>query len=191
MPRWKPDGSERLMQAALELFAEQGYDATTVGQISERAGLTQRTFYNHYPDKREVLFGLSHLFQTEAIAAFRTAGTALSPLEALVRALQAVCESMFQDQQSSVARRLSVIRANPELRERELAKQAALAAALDETLVESGLDSDTAALTVGAALLVQQTAVDLWIRPGKSLSLHECFTSTLQALRTAVAPALS
>ena len=177
------------MQAALELFAEQGYDATSVGQISERAGLTQRTFYNHYPDKREVLFGLSHLFQAEAIAAFRAAADGLPPLDALVGALQVVCESMFQDQRPIVARRLNTIRANPELQERELAKQAALADALGRTLEETGLDPDTAALMVGAALLVQQTAVDLWVRPGEGRTLSEILPHTLQALRRTLAPA--
>ena len=175
------------MKAALELFAEQGYDATSVGQISERAGLTQRTFYNHYPDKREVLFGLSHLFQSEVIDTFRATAEALPSLEVLVRALQAVCESMFQDQQSSVARRLTVIRANPELQERELAKQAALAEALADTLARTGMDPDTAALTAGAALLVQETAVEIWIRPGESRTLQELFPQTLATLRLALA----
>ena len=176
------------MQAALELFAEQGYDATSVGQIAHRAGLTTRTFYNHYPDKREVLFGLSHRFQAEATAAFRDAAGSLPPLEALVHALQVACESMFQDQRHTVARRLSTIRANPELQERELAKQAALADALGETLRESGMDPAAAALTAGAALLVQQTAVDAWVRPGESRTLRELLPQTLQALRLAVTP---
>ena len=171
------------MQAALDLFVEQGYDATSVGQIAQRAGLTQRTFYNHYPDKREVLFGLSHLFQAEAIASFRAAAEAMPPPAALMHALQVVCESMFQDQRPTVARRLSTIRANPELQERELAKQAALAEALGEVLQETGMDPDTAVLTAGAALLVQQTAVDIWIRPGERRTLRELMPQTLQALR--------
>ena len=175
------------MEAALELFAEQGYDATSVGQISARAGLTQRTFYNHYPDKREVLFGLSHLFQDEAIAAFRATTEALPPLDRLVRALQVVCASMFQDHRPTVARRLSVIRANPELQEREHAKQAALAEALADTLEQTGVDPDTAALTAGAALLVQQTAVDIWIRPGESRTLHELLPQTSATLRLVLA----
>src|ERR1039458_8546224 len=56
MARWEPNARERLVRAALDLFTEQGYDATTVNEIADRAGLTKTTFFRHFPDKREVLF---------------------------------------------------------------------------------------------------------------------------------------
>src|SRR5215469_13715779 len=62
MSRWEPNARGRLEQAALELYCERGFDQTTVTEISERAGLTERTFFRYFADKREVLFwGQEHL----------------------------------------------------------------------------------------------------------------------------------
>lgn len=188
MPRWRPDGPGRLAEAALDLFAEQGYEATSVEEIARRAGLTQRTFYNHFPDKREVLFGLSDRFQAEAVAAVRARPDLLPPLDRVVHALQTVCEATFEPLRPTVVRRLGVIRASRELQERELTKQATLVDVLGEVLVDSGVDRDAALLVASAALLVQQAAVDVWARPGERRTLSELMSCSLDALRRATAP---
>ena len=56
MGRWEPDARGRLVKAAMELYGERGFEQTTVAEIAERAGLTERTFFRHFADKREVLF---------------------------------------------------------------------------------------------------------------------------------------
>src|SRR5687767_8342580 len=134
MPRWKPDAPERLQTAALELFDQQGFERTTVAEIVQRAELTQRTFFNHFADKREVLFGMSSQLQREIVGEIEAGDDTLPPLDAVVRALEVVAERMFENRRAVVARRHAVIAANPELLERELGKNAALTEAIADAL---------------------------------------------------------
>ncbi len=186
MPRWEPDGAERLQAAALELFAEQGFEHTTVAEIALRAGLTQRTFFNHFADKREVLFGLSLEFQQEILREIGACRDALPPLDAVVHALQAAAEAMFEERRAAVIRRHRVIDANPELQERELSKRAALTDAIAAALHARGVDPETALLTASAGLLVQQTATRRWTQPAESRPLRELLADALHSLRTTV-----
>ena len=130
MPRWKPDAAERLQLAALELFDEQGFERTTVAEITQRAELTQRTFFNHFADKREVLFGMSSELQQEVVREVAASAGSSPPLDAVLRALEVVADKMFESRRAVVARRHAVIAANPELQERELGKNAALTEAI-------------------------------------------------------------
>ena len=109
MPRWRPDAVERLQTAALELFDEQGFERTTVAEIVQRAGLTQRTFFNHFADKREVLFGLSSELQQEIIREIAASEDTLPPLDAVVRALGVVADKMLEDRRAVVTRRYAVV----------------------------------------------------------------------------------
>ena len=187
MPRWEPDGFERLQAAAFGLFAEQGFERTTVAEIARRAGLTQRTFFNHFADKREVLFGLSAEFQRVVVSEIAACGNQAAPLDAVVRALQAAAVSMFEERRAAVIRRHEIIDANPELQERELSKGAALTDAIAAALRAGGLDSETALLTASAGMLVQQTAMRAWTQPAESRSLEELLLEALRSLRTAIA----
>ncbi len=184
MPRWEPDGVERLQAAAFELFAEQGFERTTVAEIAARAGLTQRTFFNHFADKREVLFGLSSQFQQEVVREITACANDVSPLDAVVRAVRAVSDTMFQDRQAAVTRRHEIIEANPELQERELSKRAALTDAIAAALRSRGVDRETALLTASAGMLVQQTAMVKWMQPTESRPLRKLMSEALQSLRT-------
>ena len=184
MPRWEPDGVGRLQAAAFELFAEQGFERTTVAEIARRAGLTRRTFFNHFADKREVLFGLGSEFQQEVVREIAAGADALPPLDVVVRALQAASEEMFEGRRAAVARRQEIIDANPELQERELGKRAALTDAVAAALRARGLDPETALLAAGAGMLVQQTAVRRWTRPAESRPLRELLPEALRSLRT-------
>lgn len=183
MPRWKPDGYERLQAAAFDLFDEQGFDRTTVAEIAQRAGLTQRTFFNHFADKREVLFGMGSEFQERIVVEIAGCDASVPPLDAVVRALQAADDAMFEGGRTAVARRHDIVDANPELRERELGKQATLTTAVAGALQARGLDPDAAHLAAQAGMLVQEAAIRRWTRPGETRPLRDLLPETLQSLR--------
>src|SRR6202020_3288427 len=139
MARSEPNGSQRLAVAALDLFAERGYENTTVIDIAQRAGLTKSTFFRHFQDKREVLFGNRTMngLLDEAIAA---APATAPPLEAVAYALDAVGREAFTPaRREFVARRRAVIAANPELQEREALKGLALTASMTGALNRRGV----------------------------------------------------
>src|SRR5690349_14651635 len=121
MSRWKPDARGRLEKAALELYNHQGFDATTVAEIAARAGLTERTFYRHFADKREVLFPSDNPLADILAAATATAPVPLPPLEVITHALTEAAP-VFEERGDLARQRQAVITANPELQERELAK---------------------------------------------------------------------
>ena len=160
--RWKANPKERLAYAALDLFAERGYDSTTVADIVERAELTRSTFFRHFEDKREVLFGgqdalLGILLQ--AVAEAPPGATAQQYLELLVGALA----GRFEPAALTVAAtRATVIRAHPELRERDLLKRAQLDVALTAALNARGIDGATARLAATITLWSFDTALDRW-----------------------------
>jgi AcrR family transcriptional regulator len=186
MPRWKPDAVERLHAAALELFDEQGFERTTVAEIAQRAGLTQRTFFNHFTDKREVLFGLSAEIQQAVIREIAAGDDALTPLDAVVRALALAADTLFESRRAAVTRRHAILSANPELQERELSKNAVLTEAIAAVLRARGCDAETAFLTAGAAMLAQQAAFQRWTRPGETRALRDLLSEAVHALRTTV-----
>ena len=191
MPRWEPDGLERLQLAAFELFAEQGFERTTVAEIAQRAGLTQRTFFNHFADKREVLFSLSEEYQQEVVRAIAACPDELPPLDAVVSALQVAAGSMFEHRRAAAKRRYDIIEANPELQERELSKRAALVEAIAGALRARDVDHETAVLTASASMLVQQTAMQRWTRQAESRPLAELLAEALQALRATIGQGVS
>ena len=145
MARWQPNASERLVLAALDLFAERGYENTTVIEIAERAGLTKSTFFRHFPDKREVLFGGDTMagLLVEGIAAAPAGAT---PLEAVAHALDVIGREAFTPERREFgARRRAVIAANPELQEREALKGLGLTASMIDALERRGVPDLTAA----------------------------------------------
>ncbi len=126
--RWKPDARGRLEQAALQLFTERGYDQTTTAEIAERAGLTERTFFRYFADKREVLFGGASALQEVFVSRVAAAPDGTGPIDAVAAGLDAVAE-FLQEIPERARSRQAVIAANQELQERELIKLATLAAA--------------------------------------------------------------
>src|SRR4051794_12746861 len=129
MGRWEPDARGRLAKAALELYSERGYEQTAVAEIARRAGLTERTFFRHYADKREVLFAGSGELQEVFVQAVAGAPEAAAPIDALAVGLDAVSEP-FADRREHAQKRHAVIMTNAELHERELIKLASMSAAL-------------------------------------------------------------
>jgi len=187
MARWQPNAPERLALAALDLFAERGYENTTVAQIAERAGLTKSTFFRHFPDKREVLFGGDTLADLliEGIAA---APVAASPLEAVANALDTVGRDAFtQARREFSARRRAVILANAELQEREALKRLALAASMMDSLRRRGIPDLTSCVAAELGALTLKIAYERWIdvTPGDQFS--NVARRTLSELRAASA----
>jgi AcrR family transcriptional regulator len=162
MGRWEPDALGRLQEAALALYGERGFDNTTVAEIAERAGLTKRTFFRYFTDKREVLFAgskaLEQLFVDEVGAAPELA----APLDAVAFALHSVA-TMFEQRRAFAVRRQQIIAANPELQERELIKLASLAAAVAEALRRRGVGDPAAILTAEAGMTVFRVAFERWV----------------------------
>ena len=163
MARWAPDAAVRLERAAVELFAEQGYDATTVPQITERAGLTTRTFFRHFVDKREVLFLREREFPAVVASVLADAPPSLPPMELVMYGLQTVAEQDLSRWRGDLAVRRSVLRADERLRERELLKSTELAAAIAHALVDHGLDPATASMAARVAALLLDVALDDWL----------------------------
>ncbi|MGZ0237359.1 TetR/AcrR family transcriptional regulator, partial [Streptomyces sp. CPS1] len=162
MGRWEPNGRERLAKAALELYGERGFEQTTVAEIAKRAGLTERTFFRHYADKREVLFAGSGELERRFTEAVADAPLAAAPLDALAAGLDAVCET-FEELREFAGKRHAVISATAELRERELIKLASLAAALADTLRRRGVPEPAASLTAETGVAVFKVAFERWI----------------------------
>jgi len=168
MPRWDPRARDRLRDAALELFVERGYENVTVAQITERAGLTRRTFSRYFADKRDVLFAGSEQLPSALADAVRRADGALTPFEALLAALMDRGQ-VLTGRVQHVAQRRAVIRTRPELQERERTKFAAVAAALAAALQDRGATESGSRMLgqVGAAIF--QTAFERWAdQPGQA-----------------------
>jgi AcrR family transcriptional regulator len=146
----------------VELFAEQGFAATTVPQIAERAGLTTRTFFRHFTDKREVLFSGDEIpeYGTELM---RTAPADLDPLQLVAQRLRIVAETTFDGPRAEVRRVRAIIESDEALRERDLKKRGALAAAVRSGFLERGEDPVTAAIAADLAVSVLHIALERWL----------------------------
>jgi AcrR family transcriptional regulator len=187
MGRWQPDAAGRLQKAAFELYAERGYEETTVAEIAERAGLTERTFFRHFADKREVVFGGSAELQKLVVAAVDAAPSPATPMEAVTAGL-AAAGAMFDAQRRPYSRqRQAVIDANPELQERELAKLASLATGLADALRRRGVQDPAAALTADAGLAVFRVAFEHWVRDDSDRDFAWFVHEGIAELRTVAA----
>jgi len=162
MSRWEPDAKGRLQRAAMELFLERGYAGVTVADITERAGLTKRSFFNHFADKREVLFAGSEAFLRTLTDALAALDPAAEPLEAATAALTQAGLSLTGYGQVAAARR-DLIASSTELQERDLVKMASLTRALQEGLRARGATPTAARFTAEAAITIFNAAYDDWI----------------------------
>ena len=163
MSRWAPDARERLEEAALDLFVENGYEETTVAQIAERAGLNRATFFRHFPDKREILFGGEALLVGLFVGGIRDAAPSAAVPECLQAALAAAGTLMTGDQRRKATQRRRVAAANTEVQERGLLKQRVIAHAMTAALRERGADELTARLGADVALLAFSIALERWL----------------------------
>src|SRR5262249_38985954 len=162
MSRWEPHARGRLEQAALQLFVERGFDQTTVAEIAERAGLTERTFFRYFSDKRVALFWSQERLRDLCVRdlcvrAIEAAPASAAPLDMVAAALEAPVP-VFHERGALAHQRQAVIAATPDLQERELIKLAALAAALADALRRRGVPDPAASLAAEVGLLAFRTA---------------------------------
>ncbi|GIH67049.1 TetR/AcrR family transcriptional regulator [Microbispora siamensis] len=178
MGRWEPNARGRLAQAAIELYVERGYEQTTVAEIAKRAGLTERTFFRHFADKREVLFSGSGSLRDHLVNAVDAAPDSAAPIDVIAGAVASV-GVLFHERHESARQRQAVIAANAELRERELIKLASLSAALADALRRRGVPDPAASLAAEAGIAVFKIAFERWIsgtgEPDLSRFVREAF----------------
>jgi AcrR family transcriptional regulator len=186
MGRWEPNARGRLEEAALDLYGERGFEKTTVAEIAGRAGLTERTFFRHFTDKREVLFGGSALLQDLLTKAVAEAPASAAPLDATAHALEAV-GTVFEGRRDHSRQRQAIIDANAELRERELIKLATLASVLAEALRHRGVPDPAAALTAEAGIAVFKVAFERWLKAPDTRDLPHHIRESLTELKTVTA----
>jgi AcrR family transcriptional regulator len=187
MGRWEPDSRGRLQEAALTLYAERGFDQTTAAEIAARAGVTERTFFRHFADKREVLFGGSALLQERIVAGVVGAPAGAGPLEAVAAGLAAAAAMLGEFRRDLSAQRQAVIAANPELRERELAKLADYAAAVAATLRARGVGEPHATLAAEAGMTVLRVALERWAGGADERDLAAIIRDSMAELRDVTA----
>src|SRR5215468_10519623 len=183
MSRWEPNARERLERAALALFAENGYDATTVAEIADRAGLTKSTFFRHFADKREVLFGGQDLLTARFTEAIMAAPAQATTIDCLAAALAAAAVAFTAERHDLAAQRRAVIAANSELQERELLKGARLSAAMADALRARGADDVAARLAAEVGVLAFRTAYARWAAPGNRQPFTEIAHAALRDLQ--------
>ena len=184
--RWEPDARGRLEKAALELFGERGYDRTTVEDIASRAGVTKRTFFRHFADKREVLFGGGEEFKQLFLDSLAGAPASAAPLEAVAVTLEAV-GAAFRDRRDFARRRQLVITASAELQERELVKLASVAAAFADALCERGVEEPAAGITAETAVTIFRNAFERWVAAEDETDLTQLLRESLETLRAVTA----
>ena len=163
MSRWAPDARERLETAALDLFVEHGYEETTVAQIADRAGLNRATFFRHFADKREVLFGGEEVLSGLLAGGIRAADPEATLTECLQAAFAAAGVVMTPQQRTKAVQRVLVVAANTEVQERGLLKHARMARSIDAALRERGADELTARLGAHVGMLAFTVAVERWM----------------------------
>jgi AcrR family transcriptional regulator len=187
MARWEPNARKRLVRAALDLFTEQGYDATTVTEIADRAGLTKTTFFRHFPDKREVLFAGQDVHARLLADAIAQAPNAATPLESVGAALEAITATFADDRREFSARLRSVTAGNSELQERAVFKRAGLAEAMTHALHKRGIQEPTASLAAELGIRAFYHAFNQWTDPANQQSFTELARHALDELRAATA----
>jgi len=181
MARWEPNARNRLVDAALELFQERGYDRTTVGEIATRAGLTERTFFRYFADKREVLFGRSGDLEKGIAEAISGAPATTSPLDAVVGGLEAAAAAFPPRRDYRARQRL--IAAHPELQERDLIKLASLSSAIAEALRVRGVSEPGASLAAEAGIAIFKIAFERWVGGAQPRDLPAQIRAALAELR--------
>ncbi|MCU1413565.1 MAG: TetR family transcriptional regulator [Microbacteriaceae bacterium] len=184
MSRWEPGAEERLSRAAMELYSERGFDEVTVAQIAERADLTERTFFRHFGDKAEMLFGGGGHFIALFVDAIASAPPG-PPLSAISLGLYAAAAD-FEPRRPFVLERQKIINSHTDLMERELLKLSALAAAMSAALRDRGVPEPQASLAGWTGLSVFHTSFATWVS-SDGRSFESIITESLAELKVVAA----
>lgn len=186
MSRWRPDARERLEAAALDLFEEQGFAATTVPQIAERAGLTTRTFFRHFADKREVIYA-DDQFPQIVRRIFAEAPADAEPLNLVVDGIRRFADQELEGQRAKVLRRSAIIRSDPGLLERSRRKRADLAAAIRTGFLERGVPATTASLLAETTASLVELSLANWVDQDDGERFGDIVAEHLDVLRATLA----
>jgi AcrR family transcriptional regulator len=186
MVRWQPDARGRLLKAALELYGERGFERTTVAEIAANAGLTERTFFRHFADKREVLFAGSSMLTDVIATAVAAAPADLPPIELAAAGVRAA-GAVIQEGGELPRQRAAIIAASTELQERELIKLAELSAMLAEQLRRRGVAAAAAGLAAEAALAAFKAGFQRWVDDEQGGELPRLIDQSLDELRAVAA----
>jgi AcrR family transcriptional regulator len=186
MGRWQPDARGRLAQAAFALYGERGFEQTTVAEIAQRAGLTERTFFRHFADKREVLFAGANALQELLVDTVAQAPGSLAPIDAAAAGLEAI-GAYIQEGRELAQLRQAIISASAELQERELIKLASLASALADALRRRGVADPAASLTAEAGIAVFKVAFERWVGATGRQDLPRLIRASLEELKAVTA----
>lgn len=183
--RWQPDTRHRLERAALDLFTQQGFAETTVPEITARAGLTTRTFFRHFADKREVLFAGDEIPQlaTQLMAA---APASLDAGTVILEGLRTVAETRFEGRRQEVRQWRGIVRTDDGLRERDLRKRAALCEAIRLGFVGRGTDATTSILLAEISVILLHVSLDRWLDQAGERTLFQTILETLGSLQTSL-----
>lgn len=185
--RWAPDARGRLGRAAFELFSEQGFAATTIPQITARAGLTTRTFFRYFVDKREVIFGGDEIPETTA-RLIASAPTDLEPMELLRHVLHQVATERFDGHREQTAAWRTIVNANDSLRDRDARKRADLVHAARAAFIERGEPPLHATLLAEVGVLVFQVALEEWVAEQETRSMASTVDEVMALLQVAAPP---
>ena len=166
MARWQPGARERLVVAAVDLYAEQGYDGTTVAQIAARAGVTKSTFFRYFPDKRELLVAGQETLSRLLAEGITEAPEGASPLEAVAAGLERASSAMGPMNREIGPRLRAAVAASAELRERDALKSVGLAAAMTTALVARGVPDPAAHLAGEMGVLAFKRGYAEWTEGG-------------------------
>jgi AcrR family transcriptional regulator len=186
MARWDPGAEDRLRRAALELYAERGYDAVTVAQIAGRAGLARRSFFRYFPDKREVLFAGSERLPAALADAIAKADPALSPLDAVVIAFRSIGTRMMSEV-AGLAERRAIIASSAELQERDRTKRDDVARAISGAIEGRGVGQRAAALVGPVAAALFWAAFERSIERGGRDAFASCLDEVIAELSDFIA----
>ncbi|HUJ64481.1 MAG TPA: TetR family transcriptional regulator [Acidimicrobiales bacterium] len=188
MGRWEPNARGRLELAAMELYVERGFENTTVAEIAGRAGLTERTFFRHFADKREVLFSGAAALQERLTGAIAGAPGSDAPIEVVASALEGA-GALLQERGTWARQRQAVIGASEELRERELIKLASLAEAVGDALRRRGVQDPAASLTAEAGIAAFRVAFERWVDQPPKQNLPQLIRDSFDQLKAVTAGA--
>jgi AcrR family transcriptional regulator len=189
MGRWEPGATQRLVVAAVDLFTEQGYDATTVAQIAERAGVTRSTFFRHFSDKRELLVAGQETLSRLLADGITEAPADATPIAAVAAGLERASSEMGPANRELGPRIHAAVAASTELQERDALKRVGMAAAMSDALVARGVPDPTAHLAAELGVLAFKRGYAQWAATdrddGTGLAQHAL--AALEELRTATA----
>jgi AcrR family transcriptional regulator len=183
MSRWEPNARARLLEAAMVLYRERGFDQTTVAEIAARAGLTERTFFRYFADKREVLFSGSERLEELLVERLAGAPVGKAPMDVVAAAVEGV-GPLFEERRDFARQRQALIEAHADLRERELIKLASLASAMADALRRRGVPEPAAGLAAEAGIAVFKFGFVRWVHDGKRRDLSHHIRESLGELKS-------